>query len=73
MDGQGLAEAAAAAVARIERRLGAEVVPPGDEPVQLLAPAAALVNHALASGDPRASALLYDPGSAQREPPQAEP
>jgi hypothetical protein len=34
---------------------------------------AALVNHALASGDPRASALLYGSGSAQREPPQAEP
>jgi hypothetical protein len=42
MDGQGLAEAAAAAVPRIERRLGAEVVPPGSDPVQLLAPAAAL-------------------------------
>ena len=37
------------------------------------ADAAELVNHALASGDPRASALLYGPGSAQREPPQAEP
>jgi hypothetical protein len=34
---------------------------------------AELVNHALASSDPRASALLYGPGSAQREPPQAEP
>ena len=29
---------------------------------------ATLVNHALASGDPRASALLYGPGSAEREP-----
>jgi hypothetical protein len=34
---------------------------------------ARLVNHALASGDPCASALLYGPESAQREPPQAEP
>jgi hypothetical protein len=37
-----LAEAAAEAVARIGRRLGAEVVPEGTEPAQLLAPAAAL-------------------------------
>jgi hypothetical protein len=37
-----LAEAAAAAVARIGRQLGAEVVPEGADPTQLLAPAAAL-------------------------------
>ena len=37
-----LAEAAAAAVARIGRQLGAEVVPEGVDPAQLLAPAAAL-------------------------------
>jgi hypothetical protein len=37
-----LAEAAAEAVARIGRQLGAEVVPPGADPAQLLAPAAAL-------------------------------
>ena len=34
---------------------------------------ATLVNHALASGDPRAAALLYGPRSAEREPPEAEP
>ena len=37
-----LAEAAAAAVARIGRQLGAEAVPEGADPAQLLAPAAAL-------------------------------
>jgi hypothetical protein len=37
-----LAEAAAAAVARIGRQLGAEVVPEGADPAQLLAPAAAM-------------------------------
>jgi hypothetical protein len=37
-----LAEATAAAVARIGRQLGAEVVPQGADPAQLLAPAAAL-------------------------------
>jgi hypothetical protein len=37
-----LAAAAAAAVERIGRQLGAEVVPPGADPAQLLAPAAAL-------------------------------
>ena len=37
-----LAEAAAVAVARIGRQLGAEVVPEGADPAQLLAPAAAL-------------------------------
>jgi hypothetical protein len=37
-----LAAAAAAAVARIGRQLGAEVVPEGADPAQLLAPAAAL-------------------------------
>jgi hypothetical protein len=42
MDGQDLPEAAAAAVARIGRDFGAEVVPPGADPAQLLAPAAAL-------------------------------
>jgi hypothetical protein len=34
-----LAEAAAAAEERIGRQLGAEVVPPGADPAQLLAPA----------------------------------
>jgi hypothetical protein len=34
---------------------------------------AAMVNHALASSDPRAAALLHGPASAQREPPEAEP
>jgi hypothetical protein len=42
MAGQDLTGAVAAAVARIARELGAEVVPPGCDPVQLLAPAAAL-------------------------------
>jgi hypothetical protein len=42
MDGQDLVEAAAAAVAAIARQLGAEVVPAGSDPAQLLAPAAAL-------------------------------
>jgi hypothetical protein len=42
MAGQDLAGAAAAAVERIARELGAEVVPPGADPAQLLAPAAAL-------------------------------
>jgi hypothetical protein len=37
-----LAEAAAAAVAQIARQLGAEVLPEGADPAQLLAPAAAL-------------------------------
>jgi len=37
-----LAAAAAAAVTRIGRQLGAEVVPEGADPAQLLAPAAAL-------------------------------
>jgi hypothetical protein len=34
---------------------------------------AALVNHALASGDPRTAALVGQPESAGREPPEAEP
>jgi hypothetical protein len=34
---------------------------------------AALVNHALTSGDPRAVALLRQPTRAQREPPEREP
>jgi hypothetical protein len=34
---------------------------------------AALVNHALASGDPRAAALLHRQASARREDPEAEP
>jgi hypothetical protein len=42
MDGQDLAGAAAAGVARIARELGAQVVPEGADPAQLLAPAAAL-------------------------------
>jgi hypothetical protein len=42
MDGQDLAGAAAAAVAQIARELGAQVVPEGADPAQLLAPAAAL-------------------------------
>jgi hypothetical protein len=37
-----LADATAAAVARIGRQLGVEVVPSGADPAQLLAPAAAL-------------------------------
>ena len=35
--------------------------------------AAAVVNHALASGDPRAAALLRRPGRLEREPPEPEP
>ena len=42
MTGQDLPEAAAAAVARIARDLGAQVVPEGSDPAQLLASAAAL-------------------------------
>lgn len=42
MDGQDLAAAAAAAVEQIARELGAEAVPEGADPGQLLAPAAAL-------------------------------
>ena len=42
MTGQDLPEAAAAAVARIARDLGAQVLPEGSDPAQLLAPAAAL-------------------------------
>jgi hypothetical protein len=42
MAGQDLAGAAAAALERIARELGAQVVPPGADPTQLLAPAAAL-------------------------------
>jgi hypothetical protein len=42
MSEEELAEAAAAAVARIGRQLGAGVVPEGADPAQLLAPAAAL-------------------------------
>ncbi len=34
---------------------------------------AALVNHALKSGDPRAVALLRPPARPQREPPEREP
>lgn len=37
-----LADATAAAVARIGRQLGAQVVPEGADPARLLAPAAAL-------------------------------
>jgi hypothetical protein len=35
--------------------------------------AAEVVNHALASGDPRAAALLRRPGRLEREPPEPEP
>jgi hypothetical protein len=35
--------------------------------------AAEVVNHALASGDPRAAALLRRPGRPEREPPAPEP
>jgi hypothetical protein len=34
---------------------------------------ASIINHALASGDPRAASLLHGHASAQRESPQAEP
>ena len=42
MIGQDLPEAASAAVAQIARDLGAQVLPDGSDPAQLLAPAAAL-------------------------------
>ena len=42
MTGQDLPQAAAAAVAQIARDLGAQVLPEGSDPAQLLAPAAAL-------------------------------
>jgi hypothetical protein len=42
MTGHDLPEAAAAAAARIARDLGAQVVPEGSDPAQLLASAAAL-------------------------------
>jgi hypothetical protein len=35
--------------------------------------AAEVVNHALASGDPRAAAVLRQPGGPEREPPEPEP
>ena len=53
--------------------LGPRRIRPSATALSRSADTAALVNHALASGDPRASALLYAPGSAQREPPEAEP
>jgi hypothetical protein len=53
--------------------LGPRRIRPSATALSRSAGTAALVNHALASGDPSASALLYGPGSAEREPPEAEP
>jgi hypothetical protein len=53
--------------------LGPRRIRPSATALSRSADTATLVNHALASGDPRASALLYGPGSAEREPPEAEP
>ena len=53
--------------------LGPRRIRPSATALSRSAGTATLVNHALASGDPRAAALLYGPGSAEPEPPQAEP
>jgi hypothetical protein len=53
--------------------LGPRCIRPSATTLSRSAGTATLVNHALASGDPFAAALLYGPRSAEREPPQAEP
>jgi hypothetical protein len=53
--------------------LGPHRIRPSATTLSRSAGTATLVNHALASGDPHAAALLYGPESAEREPPQAEP
>jgi hypothetical protein len=53
--------------------LGPRRVRPSATTLSRSAGTATLVNHALASGNPRAAALLHGQASAQREPPEAEP
>ena len=53
--------------------LGPQRVRPSATTLSRSAGTATLVNHALASGDPRAAALLHGHASAEREPPEAEP
>jgi hypothetical protein len=47
--------------------------PPSAAVLNRSAGAAEVVNHALASGDPRAAALLRHPAQPEREPPEPEP
>jgi hypothetical protein len=53
--------------------LGPQRIRPSATALSRSADTSALANHALASGDPRASAPLHGPGSSERESPQAEP
>jgi hypothetical protein len=53
--------------------LGPRRLRPGATTLSTSAGTASIVNHALASGDPRAVSLLRGQPSAQRETPQAEP